>query len=332
MINNWPKITIAIPTFNESDVVDSCLKSIFKQKYSGELEVFIIDDNSTDDTVAKAKKYPVTILINGRRDLLYGKKIGLDNATGEFFMYLDADIQLLGSFWFNKMVEPLLADESVIASFTKYSSFSSDSPLNKYITLDYLQRDPLFIWLTPSLEQVVVEKIKTWKICNYTINRMLPTGLCMYRKKSLVEIIGQRHKFVELDVIVLLVKHGHSRFAYVPNAKMHHPFITSLSELAFKRSRNLHTMYFNQPDAREWTWIDWSDPFQLLKLFIWVIYANSFVLPTIVGLMKSIYYKTWVGLYEPVFVWLTTNLILITFLTTQEGRKMLSKSFVWNQK
>ncbi len=331
-MTKWPKITIAIPTFNEARHIDDCLKSIFKQKYPGELEIFIIDDNSTDDTLVKVKKYPVKVLTNSRKDLLYGKKLGLDNATGEYFMYLDADIQLLGPFWFNKMIDPLLADKSIIASFTKYVSTSSDSPLNKYITLDFLQRDPLFIWLTPPLEQVVVGRKKHWTICNYTLEKMLPTGLCVYRRKELIKVIGKRSKFVELDVVVLLVKNRHSRFAYVSNAGMHHPFITSLSELTSKRSRNLHKMYFNQPDTREWTWVNWRNPFHFLKLLIWIIYANSLVFPTIAGLIKSIRYKTWVGLYEPVFVWITTNLILFTFLTVPEGRKMITQAFIWDRK
>ena len=331
-MNNWPKITIAIPTFNESDCIEICLKSIFNQKYKGILEVFVIDDNSTDDTLIKAKKYPVKILFNGHRDLLYGKKIGLNNSTGDFFMYLDADIKLLGSRWFDKMMRPLLSDKSIVASFTRYESFSSDSPLNKYITLDFLQRDPLFKWLTPSLKQVIVEHNKTWKVCEYTLKKMLPTGLCIYRIAPLKKVTNKRFRFVELDILVLLIKQGHSRFAYVPDARMHHPFIRSLSELAFKRSRNLHKMYFNQPDTREWTWIDWHSPAQFMKLIIWVIYANTIIFPTIVGVGISLYYKTWVGLYEPIFVWLTTNLILFTFLTTSEGRKTISQIFIWNRK
>lgn len=327
MTRHWPTISIAIPTFNESANIQRCLDSVFRQKYPGKLEVFVIDDDSTDDTVAIAKKYPVVILRNGNHDLGIGKKIGLDRASGKYFMFIDADIDLCGSGWFTKLIKPLEADSSLCSSFTGYYAYPNDKPLNKYITLDFLQRDPLFIWLTPSLEEVVIEKNPEWWVCKYTPSKMLTSGMCIHRKSLLDRYVKNKQKFMELDTVAIYVKNGHDRFAYVPKAGMHHPFIDTFKKLSFKRLRNLSNMYFDQKNTRAWTWIDWSKPSDLFKIFIWVIYANSVFLPLSIGILKSIKYKTWVGLYELPFVWITTNLLIWAFLSSKDGRRMFTSMF-----
>ena len=281
-----------------------------------------MDDDSTDDTVKVARKYPITILRNGNHDLGIGKKIGLNRARGKYFMFLDADIDLCGTSWFTKLIEPLEKDSSICSSFTGYKAYFDDRPLNKFITLDFLQRDPLFVWLTPSLDQVATERNGRWIVCKYSPKGMLTSGMALYRKALLNRYVKQKQKFMELDTVAILVKNGHDRFAYVPNAGMHHPFIDSFRKLCFKRLRNLSNMYFNQRDPRAWTWIDWGDPWDLFKILVWVVYSNSIVLPFMVGVFKSFKHKTWVGLYELPFTWITTNLLIWGFLTSGDGRRM----------
>ncbi|HCH59278.1 MAG: Family 2 glycosyl transferase [Candidatus Amesbacteria bacterium GW2011_GWA2_47_11b] len=327
MTKSCPTISIAIPTFNEGPNIKRCLDSIFRQKYPGKLEVFVIDDNSIDNTVAIAKKYPVVILKNGTHDLGIGKKIGFDQATGKYFLFMDADIDLCGTNWFTKLINPLEADSTLCSSFTGYYAYPDDKPLNKYITLDFLQRDPLFIWLTPSLNEVVIEKKQQWWVCKYTLTKMLTSGMCVHRKSLLDKYVKDKQKFMELDTVAIYVKNGHDRFAYVPNAGMHHPFIDTLRRLVFKRVRNLSNMYFDQKDARQWTWIDWSKPADLLKIFIWVIYANSIILPFLMGIFKSIKHKTWVAMYELPFTLITTNLLIWGFVSAKNGRKLLTRVF-----
>jgi len=327
MTHHWPTVSIAIPTFNESANIRRCLDSIFRQKYPGELEIIIIDDDSTDDTVEIVKKYPVVILRNGNRDLGIGKKIGLDKAKGKYFLFVDADIDLCGSGWFEKLITPLEKDPSICSSFTGYYAYPDDKPLNKFITLDFLQRDPLFIWLTPSLEEVTVEKKSKWLVCKYTQSKMLTSGMCVHRKSLLDKYVSNKHKFMELDTVAIYVKNGHDLFAYVPNAGMHHPFIDTLTKLSFKRLRNLSNMYFDQKDPRQWTWINWSSPSDIFKIFIWIVYANSIVLPFLVGLFKSIKHKTWVGIYELPFTLITTNLLIWVFLSSRNGRRLLTGIF-----
>ena len=50
------KVSIIIRTKNEERWLEQCLKKIFNQSYSN-FEVIIIDNNSKDRTIKKAKKF-----------------------------------------------------------------------------------------------------------------------------------------------------------------------------------------------------------------------------------------------------------------------------------
>ena len=51
-----PTLSVIVPAFNASDFIDRCLKSILSQR-GVSLEVIVVDDGSTDDTVEKASQH-----------------------------------------------------------------------------------------------------------------------------------------------------------------------------------------------------------------------------------------------------------------------------------
>src|SRR3989344_6412314 len=116
-MKNLPPISIIVPTLNEEKNIEKCLNSIFIQNYpKSRLEVIVVDDKSTDKTIEIAKQFPVKVLISGRRHGEISKMIGFKAARGEFAIYLDADVELIGKDWFQKMLKPLLEDQQIIGS------------------------------------------------------------------------------------------------------------------------------------------------------------------------------------------------------------------------
>jgi len=51
-----PLVSVIIPTYNNTRTIDRCLKSIKDQSYNN-IEIIVVDNNSTDDTKQIAKKY-----------------------------------------------------------------------------------------------------------------------------------------------------------------------------------------------------------------------------------------------------------------------------------
>lgn len=320
-------ISIAIPTLNEESNIKRCLESIFRQKFRGQLEVFLIDGGSSDHTIEIARSYKVKILKNPQKNAESGKMIGLRSSSGEYFMILDADMDLQGTDWFDKMIKPLLENPNISGSFTKFVAKRGDSLLSRYITIDTIQRDPLFRFLTSDPQQVVEYKKRDYWVCRYSPKRIVPAGFCLYRMKEIKELkLDKRYKFMELDTLSLFIKAGKNLFAYVPSAGIHHPFLLNIKMLVKKRLRNLKTQFFNQPQVREFTWIDFSSKRELFKIILWIFYANSILMPLFVGLWRAMKFRNLLALYEPIIVWITTNLIVVTFLFSGEGRKLMFKS------
>ncbi len=321
-------ISIAIPTFNEEKNLKRCLSSIFKQEFKGVLEVFIVDCGSKDKTLTIAREFPVKVLDNPQKYAEFGKMVGLRKATSEYFMILDADMDLVGKNWFERTLKPLKEDPTIVGSYVKYVSKEGDSFLSKFVTLDPIQRDPLFRFLTPGPEKMVIEKRVGYWVCQNTKKRIVINGFPIYRRKQLLQLkLEKRHKFMELDTIAIFARNGYTRYAYTPDLGLHHPFLKDLPMLIRKRARNLREQFFNQPNERVFTWIDFTDKKDIMKIVLWIIYANTLVLPAILGVWRAIKFKSFIALYEPIFVWITTNLIIYVFLTEKEGRKLLRLPF-----
>ena len=96
--NYWPMVTIVIPCKNEEEAIAHTLEKSFEAHYPKEkLEVIIINDGSTDNTLREIEKvkemHPELIVINweknrGKRE---GMAAGFRIAKGEIIVQLDSD-------------------------------------------------------------------------------------------------------------------------------------------------------------------------------------------------------------------------------------------------
>jgi glycosyltransferase involved in cell wall biosynthesis len=87
-----PLISVIVLTKNSSKTLDSCLDSVKNQSYSN-VELVIVDSQSTDDTINIAQKHSAKI-INTDWKLLGARYLGFDKSNGDYILYLDSD-QLL---------------------------------------------------------------------------------------------------------------------------------------------------------------------------------------------------------------------------------------------
>lgn len=94
-----PTLSVIVPAFNASEFIDRCLKSILSQR-GVSLEVIVIDDGSTDDTVEKASQHsygaqPVTVLTGPNEGPARARSRGIDAARGKYITFADADDEVL---------------------------------------------------------------------------------------------------------------------------------------------------------------------------------------------------------------------------------------------
>lgn len=93
---NAPTVTVIVPVYNGASVIGTALESLLHQTWQA-LEIIVVDDGSTDDTVQVVNRF---MAVDDRIRLLHtpensgpyiARNIALEQATGEFVTVHDAD-------------------------------------------------------------------------------------------------------------------------------------------------------------------------------------------------------------------------------------------------
>lgn len=93
------RISVIIPALNEAENLPVLVPRIDQALTGRSYEIFIVDDNSRDNTKAVcaelAGKYPLTLIVreNPRNGLSGAVLEGMARASGEIFVVMDADLQ-----------------------------------------------------------------------------------------------------------------------------------------------------------------------------------------------------------------------------------------------
>jgi glycosyltransferase involved in cell wall biosynthesis len=91
--SSLPRITIITPSFNQGDFLEDTILSILNQNYPN-LEYFIVDGGSTDNTLDIIKKYESRIdwwVSEPDRGQSHAINKGLGRATGEIINWINSD-------------------------------------------------------------------------------------------------------------------------------------------------------------------------------------------------------------------------------------------------
>ena len=108
-MNSEPLVTVVITTKNEEKNIENCLKSIKEQTYPN-IQIVVIDNFSSDNTVKIAKQYADLVESKGP-ERSSQRNYGMINLSkGEYVIYIDADM----------ILSPVLIYECV--HYVKYTS------------------------------------------------------------------------------------------------------------------------------------------------------------------------------------------------------------------
>ena len=335
-MKNWPKVSIVIPTrgirgdkFLDSEFyIKKCLDSVFKQDYPKEkIEVLIVDGESTDRTLEIARKYPVRIFNNPQKLAEPAKTLGFKHATGDLFFYLDSDAELVSKQWLKKLTQPFMDDSDIAGSFTRYYPNKRQTAFNRYVSFDPLQLWPMLSFLLPSIEGVIVKKGKTFDSVKINPKRTIPVGMCLYRKRYLNKVITNPDTFNYVDIAIplQLAELGFDKFAYVVDAGMYHRRSNLWREVK-RQKRDVTVTYLPVFGQRKFNYIDFNKKGDLLKIVLWVLWANLLIPGLVVGLYKTIKYRDWAGMYELPTNFILTNYVIYLFVSDRKGKELLKKT------
>lgn len=136
-------VSVIIPTFNRSSVLDMCMRSILNQTVSVDTyEVIIVDDCSSDDTPEKCRHYAeryknVRYLRNQvNQGLASTRNNGISAAEGKLLVFLDNDLIVESDFIYHhiRRHEALNFDRvAVVSNITYAPDFLKETNYGRFI-------------------------------------------------------------------------------------------------------------------------------------------------------------------------------------------------------
>ncbi len=112
-ILNYPLVSIIIPVRNRPKDIKACLESLAQLRYPQErLEIIVVDDSSSDNTVGIIKEFPVQVIaLKKHKQASYCRNLAASRAKGEILAFIDSDC-LADPQWLLELI-PSFKDQSI---------------------------------------------------------------------------------------------------------------------------------------------------------------------------------------------------------------------------
>ena len=122
-------VSIIVRTKNEERWIGHCLSMLYEQDYT-DFEVILVDNNSTDHTVAIAKRFPIAKIIN-IDNFIPGKALndGIRASTGKFIVCLSAHCVPKNKNWITTLLRNFENDDKLAGVYGRQLplSFTDDT-------------------------------------------------------------------------------------------------------------------------------------------------------------------------------------------------------------
>lgn len=155
------KISVVIPTYNESKFLIATLSRIKETSHGNHLEVIVVDGGSQDGTPALAENLANKVLVSkkpGRSTQLHEGALA---ATGDVLLFLHADCRLPER-W-QSSIETAYSSTNPPAATAFRKKFDKNSPLYQFIALGSTVR--WWITRTPHGDQAIsVSKLRYFQV------------------------------------------------------------------------------------------------------------------------------------------------------------------------
>lgn len=89
------KYSIIIPVYNKEEYLDECISSVINQEYK-DIEILLINDGSTDNSLDICKKYEamndkIVVFDKNNSGVSDTRNFGIEKSSGQYIIFVDAD-------------------------------------------------------------------------------------------------------------------------------------------------------------------------------------------------------------------------------------------------
>lgn len=177
-----PLVSVLMPAYNAEQSLAESIESVLSQTWK-EIELIIVDDGSTDNTLELAKRYEsksVKVICQSNKGQSASENQALREAQGEFVQYLDAD-DLLASDKVERQMEIFREGNLSYVSSCEWSRF--------YRSVEEALFIPQILWT--DLEPV------DWLLCAWE-NHLMMHGAAWLIPRGVVERAGEWNESLSL--------------------------------------------------------------------------------------------------------------------------------------
>lgn len=323
MSEDFPSISVVIPTYNSERTLPKCLESIKAQDYPGDkTEIIIADGGSEDRTLEIAKEHGVDkILHNPLRTGEAGKAVAIEAAENDVIALIDSDNVLPSPNWLKSMVHPF-KDQTIIGTEPLYYTWRPKDPLIVRYCALLGMNDPLCLHLknydrySYATGKWTGLQVKTTDKGQYFISELdeanIPTmgaNGFLVRTRALKGVEHKPYMF-DIDVVYQLVKAGQNRFAKVKTGIVH-LFASNTSSFLRKTYRRIRDyLFYERHKMRRYPWRRLS----IATMLSFALYT-LIMIPIVRDLIRG--YKNapdvaW--LFHPIACWLTAATYGLVFM------------------
>ena len=129
-----PGVSVVVPAFNEATMLPLCLKSIVQQDYKGQIELIVVDNDSSDNTALIAEQYGAKVIFEPRRGVVYARIAGFNEASNNIIASTDADT-VVPRDWIRNIVRELSDSEyaGIVGAYTLCNANTSIKKVIKFL-------------------------------------------------------------------------------------------------------------------------------------------------------------------------------------------------------
>ncbi|MBA3847807.1 MAG: glycosyltransferase family 2 protein [Planctomycetes bacterium] len=293
-----PRVTIIIAGLNEEKGIGGCIRGLLEMKYPN-LEIIVVDDNSTDRMYEVAKPFAdrgeiqlyKNTAASGRQGRPACSNLGLRMATGEFILSLDADTSFDRGL-IHHMIGPFYDPKVGIVGGNLKAANAEDSFWARMQAIEYLVS--IGLW-------------KQW-LDVLGMNFLASGALGAFRKSVLDQVGGWDPELGEDACLSLKVKKCGYTMAFAEKAVGMTDVPNTLSALAKQRLRwdksGMRTFYRKHGDMFNFRVHDWRNAVELGQEWFFSVFC-TFMYPV---------YLVWMLYCDPmllIFAW-TVCLVFYT--------------------
>ncbi len=254
-------VSIVVPAYNAEKPIVSCLEALLRQNFPPQdLEIIVVNDGSTDGTMALIGQFPVRSLFQTNQGPAAARNRGAAAAQGEFLLFTDADC-VPEPGWTAAMIAPF-RDSRVVAVKGAYRTRQT-ALVARFAQIEFEERFAMLASLA-SID-------------------MVDTYAAAYRREIFLQLHGFDTRFPvanneDTELSYRMAAHG-MKMVFAPQAIVYHlrhpDSLARYARLKFSRGYWRMIVYKQYPGKM----LHDSYTPQSLKLQIFLVYACLLLCP-----------------------------------------------------